>query len=186
MGARAAATPPESPLYVRPSGAGNHFTRAQPGSLAGARERVRALLELAGAPLPPTHGRSLLGPLRGGENGCRGLIYGSFRRSVVCTDGEWTLMGAQRPTARLHLYSSMIYRSLVTDSVRVPVDSGAFVPGVTLPRWRIPVNGPGGGPNLLYHTAADPARMLALMEGLLREEGVPEELFTRLELTAGG
>ena len=148
------------------------------------------------SPPEPTHSRSLLPLLTGNESDERkALLYGTFGQGICATDGEWTLLKSPEQEGPLNYYSSMIFKSLVADSVRLPTGHGSYIPGVDLPQWQIPVETkPLSYENFLFHRTEDPGqtenlwdagteqreRMLEVMRDLLGQEGAPAEQYTRL------
>jgi arylsulfatase A-like enzyme len=154
------------------------------------------VLEAAGVLISGhTHSQSFMPLLKGEENGCEALLYGTFGQGVCCTDGEWTLFKSPESAKPLYYYSSMIFKSLTVNSVNSAESSGYFTPGVSLLQWRVPVEvEPLSWENFLFHRADDPAqkenlwesepqqryRMLEVMQDLLAEEGTPEEQYSRL------
>jgi arylsulfatase A-like enzyme len=153
--------------------------------------------ELAGAGAQATHGRSLLPVLQGTAAARDGLLYGTFGQGVCCTDGEWTIFKAPTGAAPLYSYSSLLVESLDIDGLAAPVGEGRFLPGVSLPQWRIPVEvepltrsdylfrrstDPGQTENLWAAEPAQRERMLGLVRELIGREGAPPEQLERLGL----
>jgi arylsulfatase A-like enzyme len=154
-----------------------------------------------GAPTDAEHSRSLL-PLLEGEAPREALLYGTFGQGACATDGEWTLFKSPDHERPLHYYSSMVFESLIVNSVSAPVGQGHFIPGVGLAQWQIPVQIdpetvlPLGREDFLFHRAEDPdqdhnlwdanpeerRRMLGLMRDLVEQEGAPPEQHARLGL----
>ena len=166
------------------------------------------VLDTAGATPPArTHSRSLV-PLLAGDAaaGRPALLYGTFGQGICCTDGDWTVLKSPARDGPLHAYSSMIFPSLVMDTVEQPVGAGRFIPGVELSQWQIPVSPrraisePLSHSNYLFHRAADPAqtrnlwdeepaqrrRMCDLLRRLMSTEGAPLEQYARLGLETEG
>ena len=162
------------------------------------------ILGIGGATVPErTHSRDLV-PLMTRDMGAGrdAVVYGTFGQGVCCTDGDWTIIKAPVQDGPLNAYSSMIFQSLIIDSVEPPTTCGHFIPGVTLPQWQIPVNPrlsvskPLNANNYLFHRTADPEqaqnlwddepgqreRMTSLLTSMLRDLGAPEEQFERLGL----
>lgn len=162
------------------------------------------VLDVAGAAPPArTHSQSLLPLLAEDATAGRpALLYGTFAQGLCCTDGEWTVFKSPEREGPLHAYSSMIFPSLVIDTVEQPVGAGHFVPGVELSQWQIPLSPrralsePLSLGNSLFHRAADPGqvrnlwdeeperrqRMLELMRRQMAAEGSPLEQYVRLGL----
>ncbi|MGH3147998.1 MAG: sulfatase/phosphatase domain-containing protein [Rubrobacter sp.] len=153
------------------------------------------VLDFAGVPgVQATHGQSLLPVLEGKGGPREALSYGTFGQGVCVTDGRWTLFKSPQDGAPLNYYSSMLYKSLVLDTVAPPDGQGRFIPGVELPQWRVPVRvgpekvNPGGLTDFLFDRAEDPGqkrnlwdhapqerqRMLDLTRAVISEEGTPQ------------
>lgn len=157
-------------------------------------------LGAAGVPISAhTHSKSFMPLLKGEDNGCEALLYGTFGQGVCCTDGEWTLFKSPERGKPLYYYSSMIFKSLTANSVNSAESSGYFVPGVDLTQWQVPVEvEPLSQEDFLFHRAEDPGqkenlwkaepqqrnRMLGVMRDLLAEEGTPDEQYARLGIDA--
>lgn len=188
------------PLFVRHP---NHPDNGRGiSSLTQTVDLFATVLEDAGAPVPEhTHSRSLLPLLKGDEAGAREAItYGTFGQGVCCTDGEWTLFKSPESEGPLYYYSSMIFESLIVDSISQPVGQGHHVPGADLTQWQIPVRiAPEtittlGHSDFLFNRADDPdqtknmwekatsqrERMMDLIRSLTAEEGAPPEQYERL------
>jgi len=162
------------------------------------------ILEAAGASsLGPIHSRSVLPLLSGnGTNAREALLYGTFGQGVCCTDGEWTLFKAPERMEPLYYYSSMIFKSLIVNSVASPTGHGHYVPYVDLEQWQVPVKIDSttvarlGQENFLFNRSEDPGqsrnlwneepsqrkRMVELARGLMVQEGAPSEQYERLGL----
>lgn len=160
------------------------------------------VLEAAGSSPPgPTHSRSFLPFLTGGETNARqALLYGTFGQGVCCTDGEWTIFKSPESVGPLYYYSSMVFKSVIVDSVAPPVSCGRYIPGVDFQQWQVPVEvdpihvSPLGRQNFLFHRSEDPKqsrnlweedknqrdRMLDLLRELMYQEGSPNEQYERL------
>jgi arylsulfatase A-like enzyme len=158
-------------------------------------------LDAAGAPIPErTHSRSVMPVLRGQTDRHRDvLLYGTFGQGVCLTDGDWTIFKAPVQDEPLFVYSSQIFRSLVSqeEGVNLPVASGTYIPGVALPQWQIPTRYPVlNSEDMLFYRAEDPGqtrnlwlsapdqreRMLSLLRDAIEQEGSPPEQWTRLGL----
>lgn len=166
------------------------------------------VLDLAGKRPPENaHSRSLLPLLAGDrETSRQALLYGTFGQGICVTDGEWTLFKSPVAEEPLNYYSSMVYRSLILDSLAEPSGHGRFIPGVQMPQWQVPVSvepdrkAPGSSADYLFDRSTDPGQednlwsskseqreqLLALARGLLAEEGTPPEQYSRLGLTTSG
>jgi hypothetical protein len=164
------------------------------------------ILDAAGTlPPGPTHSRSLLPLLLGGEVDTQeAILYGTFGQGVCCTDGEWAIFKSPESSAPLYYYSSMIFKSLIVDSVSPPAGRGYYIPGIVLEQWQVPVEiepaniSPMGRENFLFHRVEDPEqrrnlwdtepsqrkRMLEVIGELMAREGAPEEQYTRLAIYA--
>jgi arylsulfatase A-like enzyme len=163
------------------------------------------VLDAAGGQPPRAeHSLSLL-PLLEGAGGREALLYGTFGQGACVTDGEWTLLKSSDHDAPLNYYSSMIFESLIVDSVSEPSGQGHFIPGVELAQWQIPVQIdpesvlPLGRENFLFNRGEDPGqednlwdtnrretrRMLDLLDDLMAREGAPPEQRVRLGLGRG-
>jgi arylsulfatase A-like enzyme len=144
------------------------------------------------------HSRSMLPILRGEESRREALLYGTFGQGACVTDGEWILFKSPENDDLLRYYSAMIFGSLVSDSIAAAEDSGYFIPGVSLPQWKVPVRDrPRSRENFLFNRVRDPGqtenlwetepaereRMLGLLRELIAEEGAPAEQSERLGLT---
>lgn len=161
------------------------------------------VLEAANAPLPErTHSRSTLPLLSDTSRPARdAVLYGTFGQGLCCTDGEWTLLKAAKQDGPLNAYSSLLFRSLVINSVAQPDGCGNFIPGVALMQWKTPLNakpesGKTGGQSYLFNRRDDPhqtnnlwdaepaqrRRMLDLLRHLMEQEGTPPEHYERLGL----
>jgi hypothetical protein len=190
------------PLFVwHPAFAGNG--RAISG-LTSTVDLFATILGIGGATVPTrTHSRDML-PLLD-DNAAAGreaVLYGTFGQGVCCTDGEWTIIKSPVQDGPLNAYSSIIFQSLVIDSVEPPTTSGQFIPDVALPQWQIPINPrrsvskPLNDNSYLFHRSVDPEqstnlwdhepeqreRMCHLLSSKLRELGAPNEQFERLGL----
>ena len=158
------------------------------------------LSEVAGAPvLDNTHSQSLLPLLKGDETSAReAVLYSTFGQGVCATDGEWTLFKSPAGEEPLCYYSSMIFRSLIVDSVAPAEGQGYFIPGVGLPQWQVPVEvKPLSRENFLFHRSEDPEQrknlwewepnkrswMLEVTRDLLEREGTPPEQYERLGIS---
>ena len=157
------------------------------------------IAEIAGARTPAPHGRSLLPLLRGEPGSREALLYGTFGEGVCCTDGAWTIFKSPTGDAPLRAYSSLLFESLVHPGVGTPTGQGQFLPGVSLPQWRVPVrHEPGSREDFLFDREGDPGqtrnlwdaepaqrrRLLELLCELVEAEGAPEEQLARLGLAA--
>jgi arylsulfatase A-like enzyme len=170
------------------------------------------ILDVMGVPIPEvTHSRSFLPLLTGATAAHRdALLYGTFGQGLCCTDGEWTLFKSPEPGTPLHSYSAMLFRTLEpvylewvklltqsASSLSEPVDQGYFIPGASLPQWKMPVEiRPLSTTDFLFNRVIDPGqehnlweeeleqreRMLNVMRRLLDEEGAPPEQYVRLGL----
>ncbi|PYE54618.1 sulfatase [Deinococcus yavapaiensis] len=170
------------------------------------------VLDALGVPLRSAHSRSLLPLVLGETDAHRDLaVYGYANQRVGVTDGTWTLLRDQDPSAAPpHWYSLQVghldARSTGARRQRPTefpdLEAGRFIPGVTTPHWKMPVRaydvthlGPPR-PDLLYHTALDPLQErdltaaepaeLRRLEDRLRVHmhalGVPDEQYARLRL----
>ncbi|HEV2107489.1 MAG TPA: sulfatase [Thermomicrobiales bacterium] len=189
------------PLFVwHPDHRGNGETIS---ALTSTVDLFGTVLDAAEMTLPErTHSRGIL-PLISGdqEAGRSALLYGTFGQGLCCTDGDWTLLKAPEHDGPLNSYSSLLYRSLVIDSVTQPRGSGHFIPGVELAQWQVPItarpmSGMSKRESYLFHRREDPdqaanlleaepkqrRRMLDLLGDLMEQEGTPPEQYDRLGL----
>jgi arylsulfatase A-like enzyme len=173
------------------------------------------VLDVMGAPVPEvTHSRSFLPLLSGATTTHRdALLYGTFGQGVCCTDGEWTIFKSPVPGKPLFSYSASLYHTLEpvylewsklltrsVSSVAQPVDQGHFIPGASLPQWKMPIemrplsdvdflfnrrDDPGQTYNLWQDVPSQRERMLEVVRALLEEEGAPAEQYVRLGLSEG-
>jgi arylsulfatase A-like enzyme len=187
------------PLFAwHPNYPGNGQTVS---ALTSTVDLFATILDVAGAE-PPTRtaSRSLSPLLAGDESRTReALLYGTFGQGLCATDGEWTIFKSPDGDGPLNFYSSMLFRSLVIDSVAEPANSGHFILGVELPQWQVPITSrPKSGmlsrENFLFHRSEDPnqtanlweseprqrQRMLDLLRDLMEIEGSPPEQYVRL------
>lgn len=186
---------------------------AQPGdgqpvnALTSTVDLFGTVLDAANAPLPErTHSRSTLPLMSEAPEATRdALLYGTFGQGLCCTDGEWTLLKAPERDDPLFAYSSLLFRSLVINSIAQPQGMGQFIPGVELPQWQIPLTAkpqsgmvkrqsylfnrqddPHQATNLWETEPAQRQRMLDLLHHLMEREGTPPEQFERLGLNGAG
>jgi hypothetical protein len=172
-------------------------------SLTSTVDIFASVLEMASVVRPAqSHSQSFVPLLAGDVSSAREtVIYGTFGQGLCCTDGEWTLIQPPDRTKPLHAYSTMIPTTIEPQDRAV--GHGNFIPGVSMPQWKIPISpdGPGDrraldGEPLLYNRRLDPhqvtnlwtaeegqrARMQSLMAEQLAAYGAPAELFQRLGL----
>jgi arylsulfatase A-like enzyme len=158
-----------------------------------------------------THSKSML-PLISGErtDHREALLYGTFGQGVCVTDGEWTAFKSPEGDGALYSYSALIYRTLEpfyfewlklmnrsVSSLAEPEGQGHFIPGASLPQWKIPIkmrplsrenflfnrrDDPGQERNLWNDEAGQQKRLLETMVELIRLEGAPPEQYERLGL----
>lgn len=189
------------PLFVwHPQYPGNGRSISQ---LSSTVDLFATVLDLAGGTTPEaSHSRSLAPLLRGDTSNVRdALVYGTFGQGVCITDGDWTLIKSPpQKDSELYLYSTLLYQSLMSPEVPVPIEQGYFIPNVPYPQWKIPARGRSYIPltheNYLYHRADDPGqtvnlwetdaaqreRLLKRLRELLNQEGMPPEQAVRLGL----
>ena len=172
-------------------------------SLTSTVDIFASVLEMADVARPgQSHSHSFVPVLAGdASDGRSTVIYGTFGQGVCCTDGEWTLIQPPDRTEPLHAYSTMIPTTI--DPHDRAIDHGNYIPGVSMPQWKIPISADGSGDRraldsepLLYNRIRDPhqttnlwaketeqgARMRRLMRDQLTRYGAPAELFDRLAL----
>jgi arylsulfatase A-like enzyme len=172
-------------------------------SLTSTVDIFASVLEMAGVPRPAqSHSHSFVPLLKGDASQAREtVIYGTFGQGVCCTDGEWTLIQPPDRTKPLYAYSTMIPTTIEPQDRAI--DHGNYIPGVSMPQWKIPISPDGPGDRraldsepLLYNRRIDPrqetnlwakesgqqTRMRRLMRDQLQRYGSPEELFQRLGL----
>ncbi len=169
------------------------------GALTSTVDLFATVLGAMGTPVPEvTHSKSLLPVLSGKQESQRdALLYGTFGQGACCTDGAWTLLKSPEQDGPLFSYSPGIFKSLIVDTLNLPVAQGHFIPGVALPQWKVPVvQTPLSYESFLFHRQDDPGqtqnlwesepgerrRMLGLLRNLLLTEGVPLEQYDRLGL----
>lgn len=160
------------------------------------------ILDIAGTPPSfPTHSRSIMPFLtQNAGKGREALLYGTFGQGLCCTDGEWTIFKSPEQSGPLYYYSSMIFDSLIVDSVHSPRSHGHYLPNVDLAQWQVPVEiapnnvMPLARHNFLFHRAEDPdqeenlwesepserERMLRVLRETLDQEAAPREQYDRL------
>jgi arylsulfatase A-like enzyme len=186
------------PLFVwHPRYPGNGGSK---GALTQTVDLFGTILEIAGVGVPePVHSRSFLPVIAGESDSHRdALLYGTFGRGVCLTDGEWTLIKAPASEGPLYYYSSQVFQSLIAEEMQEPVGQGRFMPGVTMPQWKVPIRlRQKGGTDALYDRRQDPGqernlwevevdqreRMLDYLVEVIDREGAPVEQFERLGLT---
>lgn len=159
------------------------------------------IAELAGAEAEAPHGRSLVPLLAGGGERRDALLYGTFGQGVCCTDGEWTLFKSPPADGPLYTYTSLLQESLNVRGLREPAGTGHFIPGASLPQWRMEVKTrPLSREDFLFRRSTDPEqrqnlweaepaereRMLGVLRGLIDQEGAPPEQLERLGLSSVG
>lgn len=172
-------------------------------SLTSTVDIFASVLEMAGVARPAqSHSHSFVPLLKGDASQAREtVIYGTFGQGICCTDGEWTLIQPPDRTKPLHAYSTMIPTTIEPQDRAI--DHGNYIPGVSMPQWKIPISPDGPGDRraldsepLLYNRRIDPrqetnlwakesgqqTRMRRLMRDQLQRYGSPEELFQRLGL----
>lgn len=171
-------------------------------SLTSTVDIFSSVLEIAGIAPPQSHSHSFVPLLSGDVSKARdAVLYGTFGQGICCTDGEWTLIQPPDRSMPLYAYSTMVPTTIALEDNAV--DHGHYIPGVTMPQWKIPISPDGHGDrrdldseSLLYHRKTDPQqrdnlwtlapeerlRMLGLMREKLAASGAPDELFARLGL----
>ncbi|MCC7447884.1 MAG: sulfatase [Anaerolineae bacterium] len=159
------------------------------------------VLEAMQADIPdsaPIDSRSLIPLLQGNTANWReSWLYGTFGHGLCCTDGQWTLFKSPVSQEPLFLYSTLLFQSLLTDSINQPVASGFFIPGVPYPQWKIPIRfGILSREDFLFNRREDPSqdnnrwqdepaqrqRMLDMLHTLMAAEHAPAEQYVRLGL----
>lgn len=125
------------------------------------------------------------------------LLYGTFGQGLCCTDGTWTLIKSPERDGPLHYYSSLLYKPADLDGGARAIASGHFLPGISVPQWRVPVrSAPLSRENFLFHRLNDPsqtrnlwaddpaqrARMLGVLRDLMARAAAPPEHYSRLGL----
>ncbi len=162
------------------------------------------VLEAAGAPVPDgSRSKSFLPLLQGRQADSReALLYGTFGQGVCATDGQWTIFKSPESAGPLNYYSSMVFKSLIVDSVSPQAGCGTHIPGVDFAQWQVPVEvdpnavTPAGREDFLFCRSEDPGqkenlwdrehgeleRMLALTKELMAGQDAPTEQYARLGL----
>ncbi len=172
------------------------------GALTATVDLFATTLDLCGVE-PPTssESRSLLPLLSGEAVGREAAIYGMFGQGVCCTDGDWTLFKSPVQDGPLYSYSTLLFPFMRDPerTLRQPVGTGQFIPGVDLPQWKLPVKSePRSWENFLFNRRDDPGqtcnlwdedveqrtRVLEVLRGVMARQGAPAEQYERLGLSA--